>query len=271
MEDVVTKSNRSEDVLIQLSLLSYDEDINVVLLSDSDEMKKLNYYIFDGVEGINYYTMDAPYDRDLSILSTMNFVLYNKDDKELEKIILENIEKKHIKSKFIYIVDKKRYKQLNLLEEYANGVDNIVIIDSQIQEYIYEIQRELRNNFYIKRLKKIKEQKILKNIEELEERINELIKNRIFFTKLRYKYESDMNPYKFNLDQMIRKKDSIYIDKIKKEIYFLLLNILPAKAHSIITKRVKNFPIKLKQIAQKNVFDLIYIDKIKNQKRALTV
>ncbi len=246
-------------------MFSYDEDINVVLLSDSDEMKKLNYYIFDGVEGINYYTMDAPYDSDLSILSNMNFVIYNKEDEKLEKMILENIAKKHIDSKFLYVVDKKKYSKLDFLEEYKNGVDHIIMIDSNIEEYLYEIQKELRNDFYIRRLSKIKEVGILKNVEDLEKRINELIQNRIFFTKLRYHYDSDIDIFKYNLNKIIRKKDTIYIDKNRQEIYFLLLNILPTKAHNIISKRIKNFSIRLSQISQKDVFDLIYTDKLNKE------
>jgi len=47
MDDVVTK-NRIDDLLIELSLLdnNVDKELNIVLLSDNDDMNKLNYFIF---------------------------------------------------------------------------------------------------------------------------------------------------------------------------------------------------------------------------------
>ena len=259
MDEIVTNSERLEDLLVDLSL--YEEDfreLNVVLLSDSDEFKKLNYFIFSGVEGINYITMDAPYDKDLSILSEMDMIIFHKRDKKLEELILENALKKNLSTKFIHVVDNKSYRKVDFLNEYLLGVSKIIKIDTELEEYVFEIQKELRKNFYSSRLEKLREKKLLTKKEEFENRINELINTRVFFTKLRYKFDSDMDIYNYNIQKIIRKRDTIYIDKDSSELYFLLLDVMPKKASEIIKDRIKNFSIRVNEVSQKNVFDLIF-------------
>jgi len=260
MEDTIVTKNRMDDLLIELSLLeaNSDREINVVLLSDNDDLKKLNYFIFNGVEGINYYTMDDPYDKDLSILSQMDLILYNKSDKELEEVILENILNKHLHCKFIHIVDSHNYRKIDFLEEYLHGVSKVIKLDSELEEYIFEIQKELLDGFYSKRLQNIKPIDTLYNLHRFERRIDELIKNRVCFTKLRYTYECDMDITKYNLKKIIRDKDTIYIDKQKSEIYFLLIDVLPKTANNIIKSRIKNFSIRLSEVSHESVFDIVF-------------
>jgi hypothetical protein len=259
MDDVVTK-NRIDDLLIELSLLdnNVDKELNIVLLSDNDDMKKLNYFIFNDIDGINYYTMGDPYDTDLTILSQMDIVLYNKNNKKLENMLLENIINRHLNCKFIHIVDSSNYRKLDLLEEYLQGVSKVIKLDSDLEEYIFEIQKELMNAFYSKRLQNIKPIDIIYEQNEFEKRIDELIKKRVCFTSLRYTYESDMDISKYNLKKILREKDGIYIDKKRNEIYFLLLDVMPQKANSIIKSRIKNFSIRLSEISHKSVFDIVF-------------
>jgi len=262
MEDTIVTKNRLDDLLIELSLLeaNVDKEINIALLSDNDDLKKLNYFIFNGVDGINYYTMDDPYDKDLSILSQMDLILYNKSDKDLETLILENILNKRIHCKFIHIVDSENYRKIDFLEEYLQGVSKVIKLDSELEEYIFEIQRELLDGFYSKRLQNIKPIDTLYDLRKFEKRIDELIKHRVCFTKLRYTYESDMDIKKYNLKKIIREKDTIYIDQQRNEIYFLLLDVMPKVANNIIKSRIKNFSIRLSEISHKSVFDIVFGD-----------
>jgi len=261
MEDKIVTKSRMDDLLIELSLLDegMDKELNIVLLSDNDDMKKLNYFIFNAVDGINYYTMDDPYDKDLSILSQMDIVLYNKDDKELEDLILENIINKRLGCKFIHIVDNQNYRKIDFLEEYLQGVSKVIKLDSELEEYIFEVQRELMNGFYSKRLQKIKPVKdMIFDGKVYEKRVNELIKNRVCFTALRYTYESDMDISKYNLKKIVREKDAIYVDRAKNEIYFLLIDVMPSTANEIVKSRIKNFSIRLSEISHKSVFDMVF-------------
>ena len=263
MANIVTQNERVEDILIELSLCDKDnlKEQNIALLSDSEEFKKLNYFIFRDVEGINYMTIDTPYDKDLSILSEMDLIIFNKKDEDLENLILKNIHKKHLRSRFIHVVEDKGYRKVDFLNEYLAGVSKILKIDSELEEYIFEIQKELRNNFYSKRLLNINTLPILTKKEDFEFRINELIKNRIFFTKLRFKYDSDMDILEYNIKKTIRKRDTIYVDKNLHELYFVLLDVMPKKAGDIVKERIKNFSIRVNEVSHKNVFDLIF-DKV---------
>jgi len=251
---------RVDDLLVELSLFDEDDtkELNIVLISDNEEMKKLNYFIFNGVDGINYYTMDSPYDRDLSIISQMDIIIYNKIDDSLEELLLKNIKNRGLNCKFFHIINEKYFRKVDLLNEYFKGVDRVLKIDIELKEYIFELQRELRSNFYSKRLSKIKPQDTMLSRDSFEIRKNELIKNRVFFSKVTYRYESDINIKEYNLKKVVRELDSIYIDEKSKEISFILLDIMPKKANYIIKKRMKNFSIYLDDKAEKSVFDLLF-------------
>ncbi len=259
MDEIVTKTDRVEDLLVELSLCEDEyKELNVVLLSDSEEFKKLNYFIFSSVEGINYITMETPYDQDLTILSEMDMIIFHKRDKKLEELILENTLKKNLNTKFIHVVDNKSYRKVDFLNEYLLGVSKIIKIDDDLEEYVFEVQKELRKNFYSRRLEKLNEKKFLTKKEDFEERVDELVKTRVFFTKLRYKFDSDMDIYNYNIQKIIRKRDTIYVDKDSNEIYFLLLDVMPKKASKIVKNRIKNFSIRVNEVSQKDVFDLIF-------------
>ncbi len=260
MDDTIVTENRMEDLLVELSLLNdlEERELNIVLLSDNEELKKLNYFIFNEVKGINYYTMDDPYDKDLSVLSQMDIVIYNKNDKDLENHILENIANKNLHCKFLHIVDDKNFRKVDFLDEYLHGVSKVIKVDSELEEYIFDIQRELGSNFYSQRLQGIKAVGILYDKKRFENRVDELIKKRVCFTKLRYTYESDMDIKKYNLKKILRNKDTIYIDIQKSEIFFLLIDVLPNKASEIIKSRIKNFSIRLSEISHKSVFDIVF-------------
>jgi len=259
MDEIVTK-DRLEDLLVELSLFSdeYTKEANIALITDDEEFKKLNYFIFSDVEGINYSTIDRPYDKDLSILSEMDLIIFNKADEKLEELILKNIHRKNLSTKFIHIVDNKNYRRVDFLNEYLLGVSKIIKLEDELEEYIFEIQKELRNNFYSKRLNQIEQNKILSQKDKFEKKINSLIEKRVFFTKLRFKFDSDLDIFEYNLKKVIRQRDTIYIDKDSHEIYFLMLDIMPKKASSIIRERITNFSIRVDEISQKNVFDLIF-------------
>ena len=260
MDDTIVTHSRVEDILVELSLLNDFEqrELNVALLSDSDDLKKLNYFIFNSVENINYHTIDTPYDNDLSILSQMDIVIFNKEDKNLENLILENIANKHLHCKFFCLVDEKSYRKVDFLNEYLHGVSKVIRVENELEEYIFEIQRELRCNFYSQRLRKIEAVDTLFQRDDFESRIKNLIDERVCFTKLRYTYDSDLDIAKYNLRKILRDKDTIYIDRQKSEIYFLLLDVMPSKADSIIKSRVKNFSIRLSEISHESVFDIVF-------------
>lgn len=253
-------SKRVDDLLVELSLYGDNDtgDLNVVLISDNEEMKKLNYFIFHEAPGINYYTMDSPYDRDFSIISQMDVIIYNKSDNALEEMLLKNIKYKSLNCKFFHIVDEKYFRKVDLLDEYFKGVDRVLKVDIELEEYIFELQRELRSNFYSKRLNKIEPKEIILDKENFSLRVESLIKERVFFSKVRYTYESDINIKEYNLKKVVRELDSIYIDENSKEIIFILLDVMPKKADFIIKKRMKNFSIYLHDISQKSVFDLLF-------------
>ena len=52
--------------------------IQVMLMSEDDEQKKLHYYIFSSSADVDYYTIDILPEDEMSILTDMDIIIYNK-------------------------------------------------------------------------------------------------------------------------------------------------------------------------------------------------
>ena len=262
MEDMVLAKSRVSDELLELSLLESDVDVDfdIALMSDSDDMKKLHYYIFSNVDGINLHVMDQPFDGDFSILSQMDIVLYNKADKVLEDDILEAILDKGMTTRFIHLVDESSFEGIDLVKEYLSGVKKVIKVNEYLGEYIIEMQKEIFDNFYTRRIQSLSVQETVYEKDEFENRVEELQDRRVYFSSLRFKYDADMDIESYDLNSIVRDKDTVYVDKENSEIYFLLIDVMPDSASRLIRDRIKNFSIRVSEVSSNSVFDIVFGD-----------
>ena len=235
--------------------------LKIALITDNNDLQKLNYYLFKDVSDVDYFTMDAE-DVDLEIVEEMDIVIYSKEDEALKHRILEHIKAKQLKTKFMMISNKPYLRQKDILQEHINGVDKLLKMDFFLEDYILSIEKYLRSNFYSKRLLQIADMPnvITHDKSVLQKRIDDLIAHKIYFSLFTYTYESEIDIDDYNIKKIVREHDTIYIDKENQKIVFLLMNVIPEFGAEIIKKRINNFSIRLHPESACNVFDIVFED-----------
>jgi len=253
-----------DDTLINLSL--YDRDVSrapnikIALITDNNDLRKLNYYLLRDVSDIDYYTIDNLNDDELDMIDEMDIVVYNMDETVLKDKILHHIKAKQLKTKFFMISNKPYLRQKDILQEHINGVDKLMKMDFFLEDYILSMEKYLRSNFYSKRLLALEDtpEVVLHDSKKFYDRVNDLIDKKIFFSLFRYSFQSEIDIEDYNIKKIVREHDNILIDRANNELVFLLLNVVPDFGAEIIKKRIDNFSIFLTPLEQRNAFDLVF-------------
>ncbi len=253
-----------DDTLLELSLLDkqhrFTTNIQVALFSDLEDIKKLNYYLFADVKDIDYYTIDNLSESDIDDVDEMDIIVFNKDDEKLKELLLHNIKAKNLSTKFFVITNKSYLRQKDILREHIDGVDKLLKMDFFLEDYILSMEKYLRSNFYSKRLLAHEDEKdiIITDKKLFEEKKTILLAKKIFFSLFTYDFDSEIDINSYNIKKIVRECDLILVDKKRKKITFLLLNVIPEFGSELIKKRINNFSITLKERSKISSFDLIY-------------
>jgi hypothetical protein len=253
-----------EENLAELSLLNERraavKNIQITLMSDSEDIKKLNYYLFSEVNYVDFYNIDEIVESELSDMDEMDIIIFNKEDESLKQMLLHNIKAKGLETKFFVISNKSYLRQKDILKEHINGVDKFLKMDFFLEDYILSMEKFLRSNFYSKRLLLREDAKdiIIKDEKVFEKNIEELLKEKIFFSIFSYTYTAEMAMDSYNIRKIVRECDLILVDEKKQEIKFLILNVIPSFGSELIKKRINNFSITLTEKDKLSSFDIIY-------------
>ncbi len=250
------------DTLVELSLFDQNrlKNVKIALITDNNDLRKMNYYLFRDVGDVDHYTMDDLEAEDVNMLDDMDIVIYHKKDEELKNEILHNIKAKNLRTKFFLITDKEYLRQKDILTEHINGVDKLMKMDFFLEDYILSMEKYLRNNFYSKRVLVLDDMPdvILHDKKLFHKRIEDILSRKIFFSLFRFGFDSEIDIEVYNLKKIVRDHDNIFIDKKAKEITFLLLNVIPDFGTKIIKKRINNFSITLHPIDAVSAFDIVF-------------
>ncbi len=237
-----------------------ESNIQVMLMSDNDELKKLHYYIFSSSEDVDYYTIDILPEEEMSILEEMDIIIYNKKDPLLKKQILSTIKHNRLPVKFFEITNNAYLRQKDLLIANLDGVDKLFKKDFLMEDFVMSIEMYLKSNFYSKRLLTLDENNeiIIYKKELFEKKIESLLDKKVFFSLFTYAYDADAEIESYNIQKIVREYDNIFVNKRKKELQFLILNTVPDFGKELIQKRIQNFSISLELLESKSAFDLIF-------------
>ena len=237
-----------------------DSKIQVMLMSDNDEQKKLHYYIFSSSSDVDYYTIDILPQDEMSIIEEMDIVIFNKKDDELKKRILQTIKKNKLSVKFFEITNNEYLRQKDLLMANLDGVDKLFKKDFLMEDFVISIEMYLKNNFYSKRLLALDDDNeiVLDNKDIFEAKIAQLLEKKIYFSLFTYHYDADADIGTYNIQKIVREYDNIFINKRKNEINFLILNTVPDFGKELIQKRIQNFSINLEIKSVQSAFDLVF-------------
>jgi len=250
--------------LVELSMLndriSKAKNIQIALLSDNEEIKKLNYYLFSSVAGIDFLNIDDLTEDEVENLDDIDIIIFNQENETLKNILLHNIKAKNLKTKFFVISNKSYLRQKDVLREHINGVDKLLKLDFFLEDYILSMEKFLHTNFYSKRLLAHEDAKDVMMYDKklFESKVEELINDKIFFSLFTYTYSAEMEIESYNIRKIVRECDLILVDNERKELTFLLLNVNPEFGSELIKKRMNNFSITLKERQKISAFEIIY-------------
>lgn len=253
-----------QENLVELSLITDRrnavKNIQVALMSDCEDIKKLNYYLFSEVSDVDFFTIDSLTENELTNMDEMDIIVFNKEDEVLKEMLLHNIKAKNLQTKFFVISNKNYLRQKDILREHINGVDKYLKMDFFLEDYILSMEKFLHSNFYSKRLLAYEDAKdvLINEKSAFEEKIEKLMNNKIFFSLFNYKYSSEMEIESYNIRKIVRECDLIFVDAQHQEITFLLLNVVPEFGSELIKKRINNFSITLEEHHKLSAFDIIY-------------
>jgi len=260
--DPINNIEINSDALIELSLLDNNKlkNIQIALITDNNDLKKLNYYLFRDVSDVDHYTIDSLDDIDITLLDSMDIIIFHKEDDALKHEILHNIKAKQLSTTFFCISSKPYLRQKDILEAHINGVDKLMKMDFFLEDYILSMEKYLHSNFYSKRLLKLEEPEdvLVSSQVKYSQRVNDLVERKIFFSSFCYKFKAEIDIDEYNLRKIVREYDTIFIDKNKNEITFLLLNVIPEFGEEVIKKRISNFSIILEHKTSISAFDLVF-------------
>ena len=257
---VVDKNIIDELVILDKENQKKERKIQLMLMSDSDEIKKLHYFIFSSAKDVDYYTVDELEPEDISIIYDMDIIIFNKKDDNLKESILQIIEAQKLDLKFFEISDNEYLRQKDHLIAHNCGVHKLFKKDFMLEEFVINIEIYLKSNFYTKRLLDLKEHdEIMIDSQELfTNRINNLLEKKIFFSLFKYNYDADTDIKNYNLRKIVRENDTIYFDEQNSKIHFLILNTIPSFGKSMINERMKNFSISLENTKAISSFELVF-------------
>jgi hypothetical protein len=233
--------------------------MQVMLMSDNDEFKKLCYYVFSSSNDVDYFTVDSLEDQ-YDLLDNMDIIVFNQEDMEIKEKIIARIKEKKLSLKLFVISNQKHIRQIDKLKEHVNGVHKLFKKDFLIEDFIMSVETFLENNFYSKRLVKIYNDNEVLTLDKkkFQKKVNTLIQKKVFFSLVSYEYESNNEITSYNLQKIVREYDNIFINEKTKKIKFLMLNVSPEFAKATVHERIKNFSISLIPDEATSAFNLVY-------------
>ncbi len=253
---------KDENYMPKLSHLirKVNDKVQIMLMSDNDELKKLTYYLFSSVEDVDFYMIDAFKHDDLTMLEEMDIVIFNKDDVALKDMLLQTIKIEELPIKFFEISTAEYLRQKDLLVAHTSGVDKLFKRDFLMEDFVISTEMFLRNNFYSKRLFDLYDQDdiLYHKKEELQKKVDLLLERKVFFSLLTYEYEAELDLDEYNIRKIVREYDNIFINKDEKTISFLILNTVPEFSKELIQRRIDNFSINLIEKRVVCAFDLVF-------------
>ena len=190
--------------------------IQLMLMSDNEEIKKLHYFIFSSSKDVDYYTIDMLTPEDISIIYDMDIIIYNKKDDELKETILQIIDAQKLDLKFFEISNNDYLRQKDLLIAHNSGIHKLFKKDFMIEEFVMSVEMHLKSNFNTKRLLSLEENSeiMISSTEVFEEKIKDLLEKRVFFSLFKYEYISDTKINSYNLQKILRENDCIFFTNI---------------------------------------------------------
>ena len=219
-----------------------NEHINITLFSDKKEVLDFHKYIFQKDPNINFLYIEKLDANSKTVLVDSDIIIFNLDNIDLKDQLLRFIDKQRLKTKFLFLSDKKVIRKRDKIRKLEKGIFQVYEKHFDLLEYIHAIEKIMGRNFYSEVLKQVNiapANKYFNQIEEFEKIVYNFRNYHIYFSIIAVGYDKENVVDRELIESCIRELDVVYHDKINKKLLFLLVDIFPSDGLSLISNRLR--------------------------------
>jgi CheY-like chemotaxis protein len=193
---------------------------DLLLISQNDPLIHLHRYLLE-TEDIHLAVARSFAQALERILQNPHLTIYDQSDqKELDLSLCSTITKEQLDTQGVIIAGRNYIRSDDKLAISSTGCVDLLPKNFFLREYISALQKALKSDFYLRRLKSLPPTpKLLSSTKELCEYIRILLDKRLFFTLVTLKKEATA----LQVSHHIRKGDVVVEDG--ERLYLLLLDI----------------------------------------------
>lgn len=249
------------------------EDANIVLFSDKSEIVDLHKYIFKKDTHIHFnHIVDL--DENQILLEEADIIIFNLHNIPFKNKLLTLIKKRKLRTKFLFLSNDRVIRKRDKVRKIEKGISQVFENNFDLSEYIYTIEKIIGRDFYTTVLDKVNilpHNHYLKDEEILKDTVYNFLNYHIYFSMVAVEYSNTKSITLDIMENSIRDFDLVYHNKKDKNLIFLLVDILPKRALSLISQRLNDRGV---EIVTKQSFDvneclsLLGIKKTEHTKRS---
>ena len=237
-----SRDTAQEDEPANLPAKVETERSPVLLISDDAQMESLHDLLFENEKSIAYSRcsfeeLKKGYRSYLNEESLL--VIYRSEEQPLCNRMVETIRSLAPNAKLVWISGRDSLRQSDRHAAIGIGIERIFPRLFDLQEYILFLEQILNSEFYTRRKKRLPglEKVVTGDRDLLQSRMERLRRERILFCNIEMESEG---LDECNLSRMIREGDAVFVDRQRRRLSFVLIDILGSSAAKVLSKRARD-------------------------------
>jgi len=205
------------------------EDISIVLISSNAHLQQIHKYLLDK-ESIELTIVDTISDALSAILKNPDYLIFAQEDEEVKLSICQLAKEHKLKTQILYLTNRDFIRVDDRMRAKELGCVDMIKLDSNIMNYILELEKYFNLVFYKKPENEHKRE--YRDKEEFKSYIQEVLKKRGIFTLIKIDDILDESDYSF-----IREYDKVLVTDRYSVIF--MLNVLKSNVENILKSKFK--------------------------------
>jgi len=250
LEYVISKNSAGE---CEAKMFNCKKDkSNIILFSDRKEIVDFHKYLFKKDTHIDFKHISNIEDKYQIITDDTDVVIFALQNIELKDKLLNYIKVHKLKTRFLFLSDDKIIRKRDKISKMKKGISLVFEKNFDLLEYIYSIEKIIGRDFYTTVLKRVNiapSNRFVTDIEAFKDVVYNFSNYHIYFSVVAVDYQNSTIDKKV-IENSIRDLDVVYWDEQNNGLVFLLIDMLPSLASSLVVERLKerNIDIKSQQV-----------------------
>ena len=223
------------------------EDVNVILFSDKSEVIKFHEYIFKKDSHIHFNHVEE-LDENQVLLEEADIIIFNLHNIPFKDRLLNLIKNRKLKTKFLFLSDDTLIRKKDKVLKIEKGIFQVFEKNFDLSEYIYTVEKIIGHDFYTTVLSKVNilpRNHYFTEEEILKDSVYTFLNYHIYFSMVAIEYDNEDEISQELVENCIRDFDLVYHNKRDKNLIFLLVDVLPDYALTLISQRLKDRDIEI--------------------------